>query len=172
MSTTIVQKDTPVLREIACPIEPAEFGSTELASILKNMKTALEAQADGAAIAAPQIGISKRIFIISDRVFGPNNKEFGSNDPHLIFINPRIIKLSRKKKVLDEGCLSVRGYYGTVKRAVGATIEACDEHGQKFTRGAGGLLAQVFQHECDHLDGTLFIDRAEEVWEIDHESKE
>ena len=168
----IVQKEDPVLREKAKSVSKDMFGSAELELILKNMKTALDGEEDGAAIAAPQIGVSLRIFMISDRVFGEKNKKYGSKDPHFVFINPEITKLSKKTEILDEGCLSVRGYYGNVKRHANATVKAYDEHGQVFTRGAGGLLSQVFQHECDHLNGVLFIDRAEDYWEVEYKGKQ
>ena len=70
---------------------------------------------------------------------------------------------------MEEGCLSVRWLYGKVRRSSKATINAYDEHGKKIVRGASGLLAQIFQHECDHLDGTLFIDKAKELWEMSEE---
>jgi peptide deformylase len=169
--TSIVQKDDPVLREVATPVSAEEFGSPTLLTILEDMRRALDGEEDGAAIAAPQIGVSKRIFVISKKVFGPENERYGSKDPHFVFINPKITKLSRKLTIMDEGCLSVRGMYGNIKRAERATIEAFDEYGQPFVRGAGGLLAQVFQHEVDHLNGTLFIDQAEEVWRADPNDK-
>ncbi len=83
----------------------------------------------------------------------------------LVFINPKISKLSREKAWVPEGCLSVRWLYGMVQRSKKATITAYDENGKKFTRGASGLLAQIFQHETDHLQGVLFIDKAKEVKE-------
>ena len=168
----IVQKGTPVLHQVAEKVKESEFGTPALNKIIVDMKKALDGEDDGAAIAAPQIGVNKRIFIISERVFGKDNKRFGSKDTHFVFTNPTITKLSKKTEILDEGCLSVRGYYGHVKRHVRATVQAQDEHGEVFTRGAGGLLAQVFQHECDHLDGTLFVDKAEEVWEVEYKSKD
>ena len=161
----IVQIGAPILRQKALPVAPEEFGGKALKDILRAMEKALNATEDGAALAAPQIGVSKRIFILSSRVFGPEG-EHGSKNLPLIYINPRIVRHARKRELMDEGCLSVRGKYGTIKRARGVTLEAYDEEGNKFTRGAGGLLAQVFQHECDHLDGVLFVDRAEEVWRI------
>ena len=71
---------------------------------------------------------------------------------------------------MPEGCLSVRWLYGEVKRSTNATILAYDEKGEKFTRGAGGLLAQIFQHETDHLDGILFTDKARNLEEMSPES--
>ncbi len=84
----------------------------------------------------------------------------------LVFINPEIIKLSRKKRWAPEGCLSVRWLYGEVSRSEKATVRGFDEHGKPFMRGASGLLAQIFQHETDHLNGLLFIDKARNVEKI------
>jgi peptide deformylase len=67
---------------------------------------------------------------------------------------------------MEEGCLSLRWLYGKVKRSARVTVEAYDEEGKKFSRGAGGLLAQIFQHEIDHLNGRLFIDTATDVVNI------
>ena len=84
---------------------------------------------------------------------------------NLVFINPVISKLSREKTWVPEGCLSVRWLYGKTYRSTKATVTAYDENGKKFVRGASGLLAQIFQHETDHLKGILFIDHATEVRE-------
>ena len=70
----------------------------------------------------------------------------------------KIVKVSKKTHVVGEGCLSIPEYYGEVKRHKNVTMRATDEHGEEFERGAGGLLAQIIQHEIDHLDGKLFID--------------
>ncbi|VAW18917.1 Peptide deformylase, partial [hydrothermal vent metagenome] len=154
------------------PIE--EIKSPKLQKILSNMKEALESQEDGVAIAAPQIGVPLRIFVVSHRAFEVQGnlvkdnslQDFEDTYKDLIFINPEIVKLSKKKEWLDEGCLSVRWLYGEVNRFTNATVSAYDEHGEKFTRGAGGLLAQIFQHEIDHLDGILFTDKAENIQEV------
>lgn len=169
---TIVQKGFPTLHAKAEPVHEKEFGTPELLAIIAAMKKALDGEEDGAAIAAPQIGVSKRIFLIAENIFGPGHPKYGSKDPHFVFINPEITKLSKKTAIMDEGCLSVRGTYGNVRRAVRATISARDEHGSAFTRGAGGLLAQVFQHETDHLNGILFVDHAVETWEAEYPKKE
>jgi len=140
------------------------------------MKTALDSQQDGIAIAAPQIGESVRIFIVSEKVFDlsesveARQEQQESLNPEkyqkLVFINPTITRLSRTKEFMEEGCLSVRWLYGKVKRSTKATVRAYDEKGELFERGASGILAQVFQHEIDHLDGVLFIDKAIDVTEM------
>jgi len=88
----------------------------------------------------------------------------------------KIIKKSKKETWVEEGCLSVRWWYGKIKRRNKITIEAYNKSGKQFTRGASGLLAQVFQHEIDHLDGILFTDKAKGLKEIkpqeqDHDSR-
>lgn len=86
----------------------------------------------------------------------------------LVFINPKITNYSKEKKWMEgEGCLSVRWVYGKVQRSTKVTIRAYNEHGKVFERGAGGLLAHIFQHEVDHLNGILFIDKAKDLEEVD-----
>ncbi|KKT14778.1 MAG: Peptide deformylase [Parcubacteria group bacterium GW2011_GWC1_43_30] len=133
------------------------IGSKKIRDILYRMREALHAEEDGAAIAAPQIGESLRIFVVSKKI---------TKTKDLVFINPEIIKASKKKKKVEEGCLSIRWLYGQVKRSEKVTIRAYGETGKQFERGASGLLAQIFQHEMDHLDGILFIDKAENLREI------
>ena len=168
----IVQVGDKVLRTVAKEIPIEEIKSSKIKKVIRDMKEALLNEPDGAALAAPQIGVPLQIFILSKKVFGEDsNHEAANKDPHHVFINPLIIKQSSKKEVMDEGCLSVRGKYGNIMRSKNVTIEAYDEHGVKFVRGAGGLLAQAFQHECDHLKGVLFFDNATEVWEVEYPPK-
>jgi peptide deformylase len=176
----IIQKENKILRGTAKTVPVKEIKSTKIQKIIADMKKALEAEEDGVAIAAPQIGVPLRIFVVSHRTFEimetptKNSLEKPEKDQSfsktktrdLVFINPEIIKLSKKKEWIDEGCLSVRWFYGQVNRSVNATIQAYNEKGEKFTRGAGGLLAQIFQHEVDHLNGTLFTDKAKYIQEI------
>jgi peptide deformylase len=171
---TIIQKDDPRLRNVAAPVPPRLIGTPTVAAIIKKMKKALLEQDDGVAIAAPQIGESLRIFIVSGRVFTRNYPDLAHGqkiEPDLICINPVITKLSKQKKKVPEGCLSVRWLYGDVWRSVKASLRALDEQGKPFIRGASGLLAQVFQHEMDHLDGVLFTDKAENVQNIPPENQ-
>ena len=170
--TEILQKDAPVLRKHAKSVPVKEITSKKTREVCDKMKRALHAEEDGVAIAAPQIGESLRLFIVSGQALAlvskrrgiDRNKELELRD--LIFINPEIVKISKKKRKMEEGCLSIRWLYGQVKRSEKITIRAYDETGRKFERGASGLLAQIFQHEIDHLDGILFIDKAENVQDI------
>jgi peptide deformylase len=137
------------------------------------------------AIAAPQIGENLRIFIVSKKVFeimdeerktknkkskrekiDEFKKENDNDYDDIVCINPEIIKQSKKKIELEEGCLSVRWLYGKVKRSEKTLIKAYDEKGKPFTLGGSGILSQIFQHEIDHLDGVLFIDKAKNLKDI------
>jgi peptide deformylase len=179
---SILQKENKVLRYKALPVPVTQISSPKIQKIISDMKTALASQDDGVAIAAPQIGSSHRIFVVSGKIFDP---EFGEENytrknlsrfDDLVFINPEFIKLSKKKTLLPEGCLSVRWLYGDVERSTQATVKAYNERGELFSRGASGLLAQIFQHEIDHLEGILFVDKAHNLEEVlpkkhPHESK-
>jgi len=167
--TKIVQKDDPVLRKKAEPVTKALFGSAKLKKVLKDMKEALAGQIDGVAIAAPQIGVSLRIFVVSGKILEmlrPESVDLKKKTKDVAFINPEIVKLSKDRELVEEGCLSVRYLYGKIERAKKARIRAFDEKGKAFEIGASGLLAQIFQHETDHLDGTLFIDNATDLHDV------
>jgi len=166
----IVQNGDPVLRATAPEVALSDIKSVKVKKVIRDMKKSLATQRDGVAIAAPQIGVSLRIFVVSGKIFDESWKKGDalpdSKNPmpeDLVFINPEITKLSKTKKWMHEGCLSVRPLWGEVERSTHATVVAYDESGKKFTRGAAGLLAHIFQHETDHLDGILFIDRARNV---------
>jgi peptide deformylase len=162
----IVQANDPILRKKAIPIKHEDIGSARIQNIIAMMKAAVDSQKDGIAIAAPQIGESLRIFVVSSKIMREADPKYKGKEDHLVFINPKILKLSRKMKDAEEGCLSVRWKYGMVKRAEKATLSALDEAGRPFERGASGILAQVFQHETDHLEGKLFIDKARDVHDL------
>ena len=179
----IVQSEDSILRKIAREVSVASITKPKIQRILKDMSTALDSQFDGVAIAAPQIGEQLRIFIISGKIFDnnfiKNNPESDEvspsekqkvNHPNLVFINPYFTKISKDKKLLTEGCLSVRPIYGKVRRATKATIEAYNEKGEKFTMNGSGLIAHIFQHESDHLEGVLFTDKAKDTYEVDIET--
>lgn len=157
-------KDEDKILRMKCEeIKKAEFGSVELKKILHKMDAIVAGENDGVAIAAPQIGVPKRIFVIADRAFDPKVKW-----KQKYFINPKIVKSSKKQEEKEEGCLSVRDIYGKTWRHANVTVEAQDENGNKFSYGASGLLAHIFQHEIDHLEGTLFIDHGHDFYEYDH----
>jgi peptide deformylase len=165
MPPFIIQKENPVLRQTAEPVDLEAIATPKIQGLLTDMSAALASADDGVALAAPQIGQSLQIFIVSGKMINEENPP-----PDLVFINPTIIKMSRTKKIMEEGCLSVRWIYGHVKRAERVSVEAYDREGKKFVHHGSGLLAQIFQHEMDHLSGTLFIDKATDMQEIKPES--
>jgi peptide deformylase len=167
VTDTIVQIDGDEknpLRTHSREVKKEEFGSVFLNDVVTSMKTALAREHDGVAIAAPQIGVPLRVFVVAESAY----EEDAKHKP-LVFINPKIIKKSKKTAVMQEGCLSVRWVYGKTRRSVGATVEAYDEDGKKFTYGGNGLLAHIFQHEIDHLEGVLFIDHGFDLEEFTEE---
>lgn len=142
----IVLAGNPVLREVAKPVDRID---KKLQRLLKDMAETMYA-ADGVGLAAPQVGVSKRIVVI----------DVGEGLYELI--NPVIIK--KEGSVLgSEGCLSVPDYEGEVERAEYVECEFTDKTGQRMILSASGLLAICIQHELDHLDGLLFIDKAKTI---------
>ena len=183
---TIIQRENKILREKAQEVEAEQIKSRKTQTIIRRMQKALDREEDGIAIAAPQIGESLRIFVVSKKVFeimktskeknkvseqsilneseSPTREAEKPND--LVFINPTIVKVSKEKVVAEEGCLSVRWLYGLVKRARKVSVRAYDKGGKPFTFGGSGLMAQIFQHEIDHLNGILFTDKARGLKEM------
>lgn len=164
----IVQNGHKALRQKSEEITEKEFGSKKLLQIVSDMFEALATQDDGVALAAPQIAITKRIFVVSPKIL--RDKDLPKDLP-LTYINPVITKSSKDKKKMEEGCLSVRPLYGVTKRATRVTVQAADENGNEFEITSSGLLAQIFQHEIDHLDGILFIDKATNIIEMKNDNE-
>ncbi|MFA5838842.1 MAG: methionyl-tRNA formyltransferase [Candidatus Paceibacterota bacterium] len=164
----ILQKNSKILRKKSIAVLLDKIKSKKIKSIIQKMIKAVNSRNDGVAIAAPQIGELLKIFVVSKKAFElitkeKRNKKFEDK----IFINPELIKISQEKADVEEGCLSVKDIYGVVKRSKKATIRAYDENGKLFTMGGSGLIAQIFQHEMDHLEGILFTDKSQNTWEID-----
>lgn len=170
----IVTAENQVLRETATEVPLADISSARIHEIIADMKTALHQEKFGVAIAAPQVAESVRIFIVAGHIFASRlNEEYDPKaHPDQVFINPEIIKTSKKCVIGDEGCLSVPHRYGTkVERSEKITITYYDEAGGRHERGASSFLARVFQHEIDHLNGTLYTDHALEVIDVDDDLK-
>ena len=174
---TIVQEGHEVLRGKARDIPVADITSPRIRELVADMKSLLAKEEYGVAIAAPQVGEPLRLFIVAGKATAKRsksnrkrNKEDNADEDDMpkedqVYINPELLKISRAKSPKHEGCLSIRGQWGVVPRAEKATVRAYNEHGQVFTRGASGFLAHVFQHELDHLEGILYIDKATEIYD-------
>jgi len=174
-SVRITKDGEQVLRAVATEVPVSEISSPRIQGIIKDMSTALATEKFGVAIAAPQIDASVRIFVVSGDVFARRKGGNAGTEPNKAFINPVILKTSKKMQQSHESCLSIQGrpaergpdIAGIVERPEKMQISYYDEQGQKQERGASSFLAAIFDHEIDHLNGTLFIDKTIDVWEID-----
>ncbi|MBM3272603.1 peptide deformylase [Candidatus Kaiserbacteria bacterium] len=171
MYRIIPQDENPALRQQARELSADEINSPYLHGLIAEMKELLSHEEFGVALAAPQVGEAVRLFIVSgaalarDKAGDESSPAEPMNDQ--VYINPAFTRMSRGTKLKHEGCLSIRGKWGHVPRAEKATLRALDEHGNPFTRNASGFLAHIFQHEMDHLDGILYVDKAEELYDDD-----
>ncbi len=174
MYSIIPHEANPTLREKARAVPVSDIPKEKIQTLIKEMRALLDSEEYGVALAAPQVGQSLRLFIVSSQALEKpkrvarlgsaalkDKEEFSAAED--VYINPTIVKMSRGKTLKHEGCLSVRGKWGRVPRTEKVTLSAYNERGEKFTRGASGLLAHIFQHEMDHLEGVLYIDKAEEI---------
>ena len=185
MRTILPYQENPALRQIAAEIPLGDIDTPHIREMIADMKRLLVQEKYGVAIAASQVGEPVRLFVVSGGALAKHtdsehadtddDKKEGSSVadpsrrrvvvPDQVYINPVMLKMSRGKVPKHEGCLSVKGIWGNVPRAEKATVRAYDEHGAAFTRGASGFLAHVFQHEMDHLDGILYIDKAKQLYD-------
>ena len=146
----IITHPNPVLRKKSKEIKVKDIETKEFKSLLSSMiKTMIET--DGVGLAAPQIGKSIRLAIIN------------SKDGPFCIVNPKITKKSWAKELEMEGCLSIPGIFGKVKRHKKISLTYYDRSGKKVKKSVQGLMARVMQHEIDHLNGILFIDKAIEI---------
>ena len=117
--------------------------------LIRDMLETMHAEPGRVGLAAPQVGVPLRVIVIGM----PEEED-------VILINPKIVR-RRGERVIDEGCLSVPGYFGQITRAESVTVKGRDQNGKEVRIKAEGLLAQVLEHEIDHLNGTLYIDHPE-----------
>jgi peptide deformylase len=141
----VIEYPNPILRKKASKIK--DFGSAELGKLISEMVEILKS-AEGLGLAAPQVGKSRRVCVAREE-----------NNNFMVLINPVITASSRKKIPISEGCLSFPGKFYSISRPESIKVRHIDEKGKKCKIKASGLLARVIQHEVDHLDGILFIDR-------------
>lgn len=137
-----------VLRKKAVPVKEEEINDSLRETLNEMFETMLEA--DGVGLAAPQIGDSRRYFVI-----------ISDDEVRRVFINPQIIGTSNDLCDYDEGCLSLPGFNEKIQRPSKVTVQALNENGKPFTLEADGLLARIIQHEYDHLEGIVYIDRGD-----------
>lgn len=170
---------TEALKTKASALDLSGGVSDELRAIALRMVDLMRG-AQGIGLAAPQVGISHRLFVAHvppDPEGDPDLHEQAepglatSTEEAQVFINPRIVEFSRDLEPYDEGCLSLPGITGEVNRPTTVTMHAFDLDGHEVTLRATGLLARCWQHEIDHLDGVLIIDRMTQMSRLRNRSK-
>lgn len=160
----IIRPDNPILRKKA--VRVSAFNDKKFQDLVDDMIETMIA-APGVGLAAPQVAVSQRLIIVRLPDDEESQKEYGDQAGVLYVVaNPKIIKASKEMVEGVEACLSIPGYYGSVDRHESVVITGQDRHGEEFRIKAQGWLARVFQHEIDHLDGQLYTDIANEVWEV------
>lgn len=151
----------PTLRKKARKV--TDFGP-DLQILIDDMIETMRA-APGVGLAANQVDIPLRVIVVE---YGEEDENGEEKTPARLFtlVNPEITRLDQETEIAPEGCLSIPGFAGEVERSVAITVKAQNRHGQPVRIKAKGWLARIFQHELDHLEGVLFIDRADKVWEL------
>ena len=154
MYTVGKKAENAFLRKKTKPFPFEKFSKADIRALVKTMREVM-IEANGIGLAANQIGLDISVFVAQD------NGKFYS------VFNPEIIKTSAEKSPMEEGCLSVPTKYGEIERPEKVTLVGKDQNGKPLKIKAWGMLARIFQHETDHLNGKLFIDRAKNVRTLD-----
>ncbi|MCK8486136.1 peptide deformylase [Paenibacillus sp. MBLB2552] len=153
----IVKEPDEVLHEVAKEVKKI---TPNIQKLLTDMADTMY-DAEGVGLAAPQIGILKRVIVV----------DVGDEHGLIELVNPEIVS-TEGEQFGPEGCLSIPGYRGDVRRAMMVTVKGLDRNGKEVTYTGSELLARAFQHEIDHLNGVLYTDVAERVYEITPEGEE
>jgi len=140
------KKENKFLHKKAAKFDFVKYSKKDLKKLIKNMRQTMK-KAEGVGLSANQVGLNESFFIAE-----MNNKFYN-------IFNPKFEKRSKETVELEEGCLSIPNTYGLVKRSEKITLSGYDINGKKIKIKAWGLLARIFQHEVDHLDGKLFTDK-------------
>jgi peptide deformylase len=162
---SIVQAGAAGLRRPALEVPPSLLGSPALGQLVDIMIETMRA-APGVGLAAPQIGVPLRVFVAEDTPEGMGRLSVETRAqrartplPLLVLVNPSVVAASADRVTFFEGCLSVRGYGALVPRAAAVVVAATDASGERLSLRMEGWPARIMQHEMDHLDGTLYVDR-------------
>ena len=165
MTLKIVQAGDPVLRKQSRPLTKAEISSPSIQELIELMRETMR-EAPGVGLAAPQIGESIQLAVIEDREGYISNlsaeqvaERKRSPIPFHVIINPKLSVTDDSSAVFFEGCLSLEGFQAVVDRALNVRVDCLNERGQEITLKAHGWYARILQHEIDHLNGTMYIDR-------------
>ncbi|AYO55284.1 peptide deformylase [Acinetobacter wuhouensis] len=152
----VAQRGEAILKLIAAPVAETEFSSTWLLELSKAMHSTMR-ERNGVGIAAPQVYVSKRVIIVASRP-NPRYPDAPEMDA-IVMVNPEFIQKSVQTVLGEEGCLSVPNERGEVARAEQITVKYQTLNGDEITQVFQGFPARIVQHEVDHLDGVLFVER-------------
>ena len=165
MKLKIVQAGDPILRKQSRALTREEIGSPSIQQLIELMREAMR-EAPGVGLAAPQISESIQLAVIEDRaayIADLSAEELAQRQrspiPFHVIINPKLSVLDDSFAAFFEGCLSVTGFLAIVDRALNVRVECLNERGEEVTINAQGWYARILQHEIDHLNGTLYVDR-------------
>jgi peptide deformylase len=165
MKLKIVQAGDPVLRKKSRPLTKEEITSAQIQQLIDLMRTTMR-EAPGVGLAAPQIGQSIQLAVIEDRATYVSDLSADALEerqrsaiPFHVIINPKLSVVGSSTAQFFEGCLSVEGYQAVVDRALNVRVQCLNERGEAVTINAQGWYARILQHEIDHLNGTLYVDR-------------
>lgn len=170
----IVFSDDPLLRKPSRRVQRVDEAVLDIIhDLIETMR-----EAKGIGLAAVQVGIPERIVVIEVPITDEDEEgemEERAEPEFHVLINPQVVRASREVEEGIEGCLSIPGWVGEVERHRTVVVDALDRHGREFRLEAEGLLARVLQHEIDHCQGVLFIDRIEDpekIWSVEEGREE
>jgi peptide deformylase len=159
----IVTLPNKILRQKARKVTSFD---AELQTLIDDMVDTMRA-APGVGLAAPQVDVPLRVIVVE---FSEDPEDEETPPKLYTLVNPEIARASAEEELGTEGCLSIPGIVGDVERPLTVTVKGLNRRGQSVKIKAGGWLARIFQHEVDHLNGVLFVDQAERVWQVEGET--
>lgn len=161
MWTVFDKNEQKLLKKKTAKFDFSKYSQEEIDGLIEHMERMMM-EHKGVGLSANQIGLDMKVFVA--RLPHPDREGY-TGDLYAIF-NPTIVSRSLKKTKEDEGCLSVPGIYGETRRSDEVTLKGYDRFGKPITIKAKGFLARIFQHETDHLDGRLFIEKAKNLFQV------
>ena len=149
----------PVVRTVAIPVPAGDVGSAGFQRLVDDMIATMH-EYEGVGLAAPQVHVSLRVAVIE---VPASDERSDAAVPLMVLVNPVVTPLGEARRTGWEGCLSIPGLRGVVPRLERVRLEALDRDGRPYTAEASGFFARVIQHECDHLDGKVYLDRMDDM---------
>ena len=165
MLLPLTKVPTPTLHDPSKALSKEDLATDDMKQLIANMIPTMYHE-HGIGLAAPQVGVNVQLCIVGKDCI-PDDFSYIEKGKDLVLVNPAYTRAGRRAVLETEGCLSVPGTQGKVKRFKHISVTALDQHGNPIAFEAHGYFAHVIQHETDHLNATLYIDKAKSVWEIE-----